>query len=114
MRMIPLRPVLGGLLAFAGLSLLAGCNPRSNHTGFEHQNLNLEDSQVDWIPHTFFRNPNSGPSFTAYPPSNLVTEDHDLARVHNPVPVTASHIHGPTNTIGFGQAFRPVDQAPRQ
>ena len=60
-----MRAALPALACATLAFVFGGCNPRSNHTGFEHQNLNLEDSQVDWIPHTYFRGVNSE-SFTAY------------------------------------------------
>jgi hypothetical protein len=102
---------VAALACVAAGTMLGGCNPRANHTGFEHQNLNLEDSQVDWIPHTYFRSPNSD-SFTAFPAPS-VTDTNQIARTQNPTPVTANHIHGPTNTIGLGQSYSPVGSQPK-
>jgi hypothetical protein len=106
-----MRAALPALACATLAFVFGGCNPRSNHTGFEHQNLNLEDSQVDWIPHTYFRGVNSE-SFTAYRAPS-VTETNDIAVTQNPTPLTANHIHGPTNTIGLGQSYSPVASQPK-
>ena len=104
---------LGSLALLAGVTVaLGGCNPRVNHTGIEHGNFSLEGSQVDWIPHTYVRGVNSE-SFTAYKAPS-VTETHQIATTQNPVPITANHIHGPTNTLGLGQSFAPIGEQPQR
>lgn len=111
MRMKKTRIAMAAFGACALTAGLAGCtSPHANHTGIEHQNLNLEDSQVDWVPHTYLRSPNSE-SFTAYP-ARSVTETNNIERTQNPTPITANHIHGPTNTIALGQSYTPTSAQP--
>lgn len=111
MRHLTVRHGLVALLAGATIAL-GGCNPRANHTGFEHGNFSLEGSQVDWIPHTYVRGVNSD-SFTAYKAPS-VTETNQIPTTQNPIPITANHIHGPTNTIGLGQSFAPIGEQPKR
>ncbi|MBI1304397.1 MAG: hypothetical protein GC172_11520 [Phycisphaera sp.] len=111
MRQSTVRLGLCAVLSGAAI-VLCGCNPRVNHTGIEHGNFSLEGSQVDWIPHTYIRGVNSD-SFTAYK-APAVTDTHQIPTTQNPTPITASHIHGPTNTIGLGQAFTPVGEQPKR
>ena len=111
MRHSTVRHGLAAVLAVATVAAL-GCNPRANHTGIEHGNFSLEGSQVSWIPHTYPRGVNSE-SFTAYK-APLVTETNQIPVTQNPTPITANHIHGPTNTIGLGQSFAPIGEQPKR
>jgi hypothetical protein len=95
----------------AAAILLGGCNPRANHTGFEHQNLNAEDSQVDWIPHTYFRGINSD-SFTATKAPEI-TSTHEVPTTQNPTPVGDNLQHGATNTKAFGRGYQTSTAGPK-
>lgn len=96
------RALVGG----AALLALGACGRHAAFTGIEHQNGNLEGSQVDWVPHTALRGPNSV-SFTHWQAAD-VTETHQISTTENPIPITSNFIHGPTNTIALGQVFRPT------
>ncbi len=109
MRQLNVRGSLVVVLPCAVIAL-AGCNPRANHTGFEHGDFSLAGSQVDWIPHTYFRGVN-GESFTAYKAPS-VTSTNAIQTTQNPTPITANHIHGPTNIIGLGQSYAPIGEQP--
>jgi hypothetical protein len=96
------------VFALAVVIGLGACGKYPTYTtGIEHQNDNLESSQVTWIPHTAFRGPN-GVTFTQWDAPSVV-QTHNIPTTENPIPITQNFIHGPTNTIALGQVYRPVN-----
>jgi hypothetical protein len=98
---------VAGTLVLAGVLVCAGaCGRYAGFTGIEHQNMNLESSQVTWIPHTTLRGPNSV-SFTHWQAPSVL-DTHQIPTTQNPIPITSNFIHGPSNTIALGQMYRPI------
>jgi hypothetical protein len=113
------------LLASVGIfASLAACGRHAAFTGIEHQNLNLEGSQVSWVPHTGLRGPN-GVSFTHWQaPSvtetGILVKNEDgtmtwkpIETTQNPTPLSENHIHGPTNTVALGKRYTTTSTKPQ-